>query len=43
MIYRIKKIKSGKYRFTIHAVERCVERDISPLEIIDALISGEII
>lgn len=39
----IKNIKSGEYRFTIHALERCIERDISPLEIIDALLSGEII
>ena len=27
-----KRIITGRYRFTIHAVERCVERGISPNE-----------
>jgi len=25
-----KRVKSGEYRFTIHAFERCIERNISP-------------
>jgi hypothetical protein len=31
------------YRFTIHAFERCVERDISPEEVRQAIFAGEII
>lgn len=27
------QVKAGDYRFTIHAFERCVERNISPKEI----------
>ncbi len=36
-------IKKGRYRFTIHAVERCVERRISPNETKDVILSGELI
>lgn len=38
-----KRVKADNYRFTIHAFERCVERGISPNEIKDALLSGEMI
>jgi hypothetical protein len=27
-----KKVNAGEYRYTIHALERCVERNISPIE-----------
>ncbi|PQP34771.1 hypothetical protein C6A37_06030 [Desulfobacteraceae bacterium SEEP-SAG9] len=37
------KIKSDSYRFTIHAIERCVERIIAPREIEQAILTGEII
>jgi len=37
------RLRRGDYRFTIHAFERCVERDISPNYIKDAILSGEII
>jgi len=44
MIELIKKrVKAGDYQFTIHAFERCVQRGISPSEIKDAIMSGEII
>ncbi|MGC8810740.1 MAG: DUF4258 domain-containing protein [bacterium] len=44
MLEEIKKrVVSGDYRFTIHAFERCVERNISPNEIKNVIISGEII
>ncbi|MDR4496843.1 MAG: DUF4258 domain-containing protein [Candidatus Scalindua sp.] len=36
-------VKDGKYRFTIHALERRIERNISKKEIEDAIINGEII
>ena len=37
------RVRKGGYRFTIHAFERCVERDISPEHIRDAILAGEII
>jgi hypothetical protein len=44
MIESIKaKVESGKYYFTFHALERCVERSISPQEIAQAIFTGEII
>jgi hypothetical protein len=44
MIESIKKrVTSGKWRFTLHAFERCIERDISPSEIAEVIMSGEII
>lgn len=44
MIENVKaKIRSGKHRFTFHALERCAERSISPQEITQAIYSGEII
>jgi len=36
-------VRAGDYRFTIHGFERCVERSISPSEVTDAILSGEII
>jgi len=38
-----KKVKTGDYRLTVHAFERCVERDIWPDELKEVIISGEII
>ena len=38
-----KRIREGDYRYTIHALERCIERDISPQQIKNAILSGEII
>ncbi|RLC21021.1 MAG: DUF4258 domain-containing protein [Deltaproteobacteria bacterium] len=38
-----KRVASGKYRFTVHAFERCAERNISPKEVADVILSGEII
>lgn len=44
MIEGIKKrVREGDYWFTIHAFERCVERDISPEQIKNAILSGKII
>ncbi len=44
MIEDIKKrVKAGEYRLTVHGFERCVERNISPDEIKDVILSGEII
>jgi hypothetical protein len=37
------KVVAGEYRYTIHAFERCAERDISPVEIEEVILSGEII
>ena len=36
-------VRDGKYRFTIHALERRIERDISKNEIEDSILNGEII
>jgi hypothetical protein len=38
-----KKVKAGDYRLTVHAFERCVERDISPNELKEVILLGEII
>lgn len=38
-----KQVRAGAHKLTIHAFERCVERDISPNEIRDAILSGEVI
>jgi len=44
MIDNIKKlVEDDNYRLTIHVVERCAERDISPQEAKEALLSGEVI
>ena len=44
MIERIKKqVEAKNYRFTIHGFERCVERHISPNEVKDIMLSGEVI
>ena len=44
MIENIRKlVEIGDYRITIHAFERCVERSISPEEIEDVILSGEVI
>jgi len=37
------RVKAGDYRFTFHGFERCTERKISPNEIEDVILSGEII
>jgi len=37
------KVNAGEYRYTIHAFERCVERNISPIEIEEVILVGEII
>ena len=37
------KILSGEYRFTIHATERSLEREINKKEIEEAILNGEII
>ncbi|KHE92336.1 hypothetical protein S225a_03100 [Candidatus Brocadiaceae bacterium S225] len=36
-------VRDGKYRFTIHALERRIERDISKNEVEDSILNGEII
>ena len=38
-----KQVKAGDYRITIHAFERCIERNIAPNEIKDVILAGEII
>ena len=44
MISKIQtSVREGNYRFTSHAIERCIERDICPAEIKEAINSGEII
>jgi len=44
MIKSIKaKVREEKYRFTIHGIERCAERGISPEEVKEILLAGEII
>ena len=44
MIEMIKEqIREGIHRFTVHGLERCVERCISPNEVKCAILSGEII
>jgi len=44
MIEMIKEqVREGIHRFTVHGLERCVERCISPNEVKCAILSGEII
>ena len=38
-----KRVEVGDYRISIHAFERCIERSISPEEIEDVILSGEVI
>ena len=38
-----KRVLKGEYRFTIHALERCAERNISPGEVTQAIITGVVI
>lgn len=38
-----KRVENGDYRLTIHAFERCVERNISPDEMKHVMMFGEII
>jgi hypothetical protein len=38
-----KRVAVGKYRFTLHALERCIERNISPDEVRTCVLTGEII
>lgn len=37
------QVKAGVYKFTIHAIERFIERNISPEEVKEVIFSGEII
>ena len=37
------QIKIGNYQFTIHGFERCIERKISPTDIEDVILLGEVI
>jgi uncharacterized protein DUF4258 len=39
----IRKVEAEEFRFTLHAVERCIERNISPNAVKRAIIVGEII
>jgi len=44
LIHRIRAcVKGGDWRFTLHALERCIERGISPKEVEGAVLSGEVI
>jgi hypothetical protein len=44
MIKAIQKlIEEGGHRFTLHAFERCVERGISPREVEEVILHGEVI
>ena len=36
-------MKRGNWRFTLHGLERCIERGISPEEVGEAVLNGEII
>jgi len=36
------QVSEGKWRLTFHAFERCVERNISPKEILEVILVGEI-
>jgi len=38
-----RKVVIGDYRLTLHAFERCVERNVSPDELKDVILCGEII
>jgi hypothetical protein len=38
-----KQVELGRHRFTLHGFERCVERHISPDEVKNVILSGEII
>ena len=38
-----KRVEAENYRFTIHALERCMERHISPDQIKDIILTGEVI
>ncbi|MCP5047391.1 MAG: DUF4258 domain-containing protein [bacterium] len=37
------KIRAGEYRFTVHSLERRIERSITKSEIEEAILNGEII
>jgi hypothetical protein len=36
-------VKKNEHRFTLHALERIIERDIQPNEVREAILNGEII
>jgi len=36
-------VKDNRHRFTLHALERIIERDIQPAEIKKAILNGEVI
>jgi len=37
------QVQAGNHRFTIHGFERCVERNISPMDVKHAILPGEVI
>jgi hypothetical protein len=37
------RVLKGEYRFSIHALERCAERNISPEEVMHAINTGTVI
>jgi len=37
------KVKTGEYRFTLHSLERRIERPITKKEVEEAILNGEII
>jgi len=37
------KVATGDYRLTLHALERCSERNVSPDELKDVILFGQII
>jgi len=39
----IERVETEEFRFTLHAVERCIERNISPNDVKSAIIHGQII
>ena len=39
----IRQVETEEFRFTLHAVERCIERNISPTDVKSAIMHGDII
>jgi hypothetical protein len=37
------RVRSGQYRFTVHGIERCIEQRISPNDVEDGILSGEVV
>ncbi len=38
-----KAVRNSRHRFTLHALEKLIEKDISPEEVREAMLAGEII